>query len=218
MSYVTLNNIPADSAQVTIPEQGCWVAMVEGEGLPREGVALLRVGDMSLTGRINSAISGVRNGRMLSVVVGGLGWSRRAKAKHYHNDAGVKASTVLEDLAGSVSERLGDEVPGRLGTAWVRQEGVASATLSRIAPTWYVGLDGLTRTQPRPRIEVEPGLELLSYHPTLIRAELKTIEPGKVPVGSILREGLDIPVVVASVTVAVKSDSVTVLASGRHLV
>lgn len=84
--------------------------------------------------------------RLGQFVGGADGWGSDVEARGYHNDAGVKASTVVSDLATAVGETvdvtgLGDR---RLGVDFARGATTATATLNRIAPDWYVGLDGVT--------------------------------------------------------------------------
>lgn len=149
----TLEGHRVTTATVHVPAWGRWWAdvSIDGEHTLTGSVPLV-VADLTLVGAVLSG--GVHEGRSHYRVVGGNGgWGAEIPAKGYVNDAGVKASVVLQDAASECGETLdASTLPTtRLGPSWVRAEGAASATLNAVAPrNWYVHTDGKTRIGQRP--------------------------------------------------------------------
>lgn len=184
----TLSGHLATSARVHIPAWGRWWAdvSIDGEHALTGSVPLV-IADMTLTGAVLSG--GAHEGRSHYRVVGGTGgWGQTVPAKSYVNDAGVKASTVLQDAASECGETiLASTLPTtRLGPSWVRAEGPASAMLNQVAPRgWYVGLDGVTRigswTGAALKGDVTHGpVDLAAGTVTLASESIATILPGLV--------------------------------------
>ena len=184
----TLEGHIATSARVHIPAWGRWWAdvSIDGEHTLTGSVPLV-IADMTLTGAVMSG--GPHEGRSHYRVVGGNGgWGAEIPAKGYVNDAGVKASTVLQDAASECGETiLASSLPTtRLGPSWVRAEGPSSATLNAVAPRgWYVGLDGVTRigawTGAALSGQVTHGpVDLAQGTVTLAAESIATILPGLV--------------------------------------
>lgn len=148
----TLKDIRATSAKVNIPAWGCWFAEVALDGEHSlTGVQTLKLADIALTGTIISG--GPQQGRTMYRIVGGKGgWGRTLKRRAYANDAGVKLVTVLQDAAAEAGEVLGDvSQDTRIGPAYVRPAGLASASLQELASQgWYVDETGTTRIGSRP--------------------------------------------------------------------
>lgn len=144
----TLEGHRVTHATVSIPAHGRWYAEVSIDGdHALSGSVPLVVADLTLVGAIMSG--GSHEGRSHFRVVGGNGgWGASIPSKAYVNDAGVKASTVLQDAASECGESiLASTLPTtRLGPSWVRADGPAARTLDLVAPrNWYVGTDGVTR-------------------------------------------------------------------------
>lgn len=168
MSTATLEGVTSTRGRVQIPAWGAWwadVDLVDAESL--SGSVTLTVLDQTLIG---TAVSGgPANGRASYRIVGGAGgWGQMADAKSYANDAGVRASIVLGDLADAVGETMTDAPTTQLGPHYARQAGLASQTLNALCPqSWHIGLDGVTRGALRaaatydgdaPRVRVDPGV------------------------------------------------------------
>ncbi len=152
MGLSTLNGHGVTSARTMHSSWGCWYASVSIDGEAElSGAVDLVIADLTLRGAVVSG--GPDKGRAHYRVVGGAGgWGRTLPRKSYVNDAGVKYSSVLGDAAREAGETLdATTLPtSRIGTAWVRPEGRASAALQSLAPTgWYVGEDGVTRLGAR---------------------------------------------------------------------
>lgn len=136
------------SARVSVPAWGAWYAEVSVDGeVTLSGRADLVIADATFKGAILSG--GPAKGRSSFRLVGGAGgWAKDIPARHYANDAGVKASLVVGDAAAAAGETLdASTVPtGRLGPAWTRPEEPAARVLELVAPSlWYVAEDGVTR-------------------------------------------------------------------------
>lgn len=141
----TLNGVTVTRAQVQVPAWGVWWADVEVDSPePLTGSVTLAIADVEMVGTVQSG--GALHGRGRYRISGGKGsWGKSIPRLAYHNDAGVKASTVLNDAARACGEELSGATNDRLGPHYVRREGAASLALNDIAPrNWYVDLDGIT--------------------------------------------------------------------------
>jgi len=146
----TLNGSRVTHAHVTIPAWGVWDAEVTVDGeIALEGSVTLRLADLTLVGTVLSG--GAMIGRSSFRIVGGAGgWRQVVPSKAYVNDAGVKVTKVLGDVAATVGETVEISTDDRVGPAWTREAGAAGATLNLVAPRgWYVGEDGVTRLGSR---------------------------------------------------------------------
>lgn len=147
----TLNGIRVTSAKVNIPAWGCWYADVNLDGDHTvSGAATLVIADLTLVGTVISG--GPQLGRSVYRVVAGKGgWGRTVARKAYANDAGVKLSTVLLDVASASGESLGAVGADRVGLYYARQEAPASRVLQDLVPqAWYVDNAGVTQIGSRP--------------------------------------------------------------------
>jgi len=152
MTLATLNGgVAVTSCRLQIPAYGCWWADVECASQDElSGAVTLALDDLQLRGTIVSG--GAYQVRTRYRIVGGAGgWGRRVAARSYANDAGVKASLVLADVAREVGETLGPLPPGTLGPAFVRAAEPASRVLDAVSPrAWYVDAQGVTQLGRRP--------------------------------------------------------------------
>jgi len=79
-------------------------------------------------------------------VSGAGGWGKTIDAKPYHNDAGVKAATVIRDAATACGESVGTLPRTVLGPHFARANDTASDVLHLLAPrNWYVDTAGVTQ-------------------------------------------------------------------------
>jgi hypothetical protein len=114
---------------------------------PLSSVTLL-FADLSLSGHVVPNHGGTFAGASHYWLAGGAGgWRKLVKARGYRNDAGVKLSVVVVDLARDTGETIAPGYTDRiLGGGFERPEQEASATLRLLSPdAWYVGEDGKTR-------------------------------------------------------------------------
>jgi hypothetical protein len=142
----TLNGIPITSAKVFLPAWGVWWADVEvSEPDALSGAATLVISDQTYVGTIASGAA--LDGRGRYRVAGGAGaWGEVLTAKSYNNDAGVKASLIIQDAAAEAGETVEDAPADRVGTHYARSSNPASDVLHYAArDAWYVDVDGVTR-------------------------------------------------------------------------
>jgi hypothetical protein len=196
--HVTANGERVRSLKLTVPNQGAWLADIvfaEAPALASGAAVDLKIGAQTWRGIVSEGENGSFALARHCMLRGGAGaWSRTLPAKHYHNDAGVRASLVAEDLCRELGETLGSFVPAhdRLGVDYVRQAGrTAAGTLEDIAGgvPWYVAGDGTTNVGLRPATSVDASrFELLSFDPKLRVATiaLAQSELGPIGIGSIL--------------------------------
>jgi hypothetical protein len=153
-----LAGYPVSDVRLLRVRVGVWVAQVE---LPSPaqlaGAVSLTVGDLTLAGTI--VRGGPVEGEASYLVTGGAGkWRQSAAARAYRNDLGVKASTVLKDVARDAGEQINITSPEViLGSAWVRAQAPAWNVLAELAPVWWVDVAGVTQVGPRPATAVSPS-------------------------------------------------------------
>lgn len=196
--HVTANGERVRTLKLTVPNQGSWLADIvfaEAPALASGEAVDLKIGAQTWRGVVSEGENGSFALARHCMLRGGAGaWSRTLPAKHYHNDAGVRASLVAEDLCRELGETLGSFVPAhdRLGVDYVRQAGrTAAGTLEDVAGgvPWYVAGDGTTNVGLRPASSVDASrFELLSFDPKLRVASiaLADSELGPIGIGSIL--------------------------------
>lgn len=187
----TVNGERATSVCVHVPWLGVWWADVELEEAPDvSGAVTIALSGLELRGTVVAAQAGTDNLRRTLRVVGGAGgWASLLPAKSYHNDASIRARTIIEDAAREAGETLGDVAPAleRIGADYVRQAGPASRALEDVAggAPWWVAYDGRTHMGTRPSVEGDVSLEVLEYDPrsrlaTLVVDDLSTVGIGYV--------------------------------------
>lgn len=104
-----------------------------------------------VTMKVAVVAGGAFEGNAAYRVVGGAGgWRKTIAKKSYINDAGVKASNVLQDAATACGETIADLPSTRLGPHYARADDVAALTLNGLAPqNWYVDFAGVTHIGSR---------------------------------------------------------------------
>lgn len=141
-----LNSYTATHALIWISAYGLpWAEISLDVEATLTGAVTLTVADLAMSMTVVSG--GPDVGRSHYRLVGGAGgWSSTIAAKGYANDAGVKASTVLQDAATAAGETFAETLPTtRVGDHYTREAGPASQVLHELYPrAWYVGADGLT--------------------------------------------------------------------------
>lgn len=168
----TLGAATVTRARAQLPRWGVWTAEVRTDrdaGLIEGGPATLTIADLVLVGHV--VHGGVHVGTGYYLLAGGAkGWRTVVKERAYRNDAGVKLSLVVADLARDAGEKV---APGfedrRLGPAWTRPSRAAdgrplpaSSSLQAASPgAWYVGEDGVTRIGRRSASTLKVPAELV---------------------------------------------------------
>ncbi|WP_437671534.1 hypothetical protein [Sorangium sp. So ce131] len=221
--FATINGHRVLTARVHVPFAGLWYADVELDDAEQlSGAAVVKLGSLELRGTVLAPFSGTfQLSTRVRVVAGAGGWSRRCKARHFHNDAGVTLRSVLTATAADVGETFDlAGIDGRLAVDFVREAGPASRVLRHLlgATPWWVGYDGTTRAGLRPQVEASgKDYELLNFDPRAKVAELAVDDPAAVEIGSVLRARLDCPVVVQQLDVEMSKGALRVSAWGQEL-
>jgi hypothetical protein len=217
MSLVTLAGNMVTALTLRVPSVGVWVADCDLDtGAEVSGAVVLEVGALSLTG--TAARTGTHGERTLVRVVGGAGgWATVLPTKAYHADNGVKLSTVVGDIIREAGETLSGTLTGTVGIDFVRQDGPASRSIRQAIGTaaWWVGYDGATRVAERVQTEIATAYQVLSYDPRDRVATIATDAPEGIVIGSVIRTGLDTPIEVVDLEIAVSGGALRLQAWGR---
>jgi len=224
-AYATLNGARVRRLSLTVPNTGVWCADIELLEAPElaDGERVeLRIGATVWRGTVAPGENGVFALTRKCMVRGGAGsWSRTLPAKHYHNDFGVRAAEVVEDLCRETGETLGSFVPAseRIGVDYVRQADLTAAgSLADVigAVPWWVGQDGLTNVGMRPATQLNSDrFELLTYEPRLRMATLgvSNNDIGAIQIGATLTDQrIDRPAVIREYTVELEENKLRVQA------
>lgn len=175
-----------------VPATGVWLADVELlDPAALSGRVSLVIGDVTFTGTIDAQVSGTAHETLsrYRVVAGAGRWGAMLPPRGYHNDAGLRASVVLQDVARDAGETITDLPTTVLGVDYVRSAGPGSACLTSLAPEWWVGTDGTTHGTPRPTTPAATGsYRVLSFDPRSRIAELEATTDSLAPLlpGSVL--------------------------------
>lgn len=202
-----INGIAATRFSLSVPEFGCWLAeLTIADAVALSGQVSLEAGPSLLRGSVVESGTFALTTKS-RIVAGAGGWAKRAGRKHYHNDAGVKGSTILTGLASEVGETIIDLPDTRVGADYVRPEAPAGRTLNGLTGgLWWVGFDGITRLGSRPSFETEA--DLISFDPRESIAELVVDDWATVLPGAVLRGRLDRPQQVRALEVTATGERV----------
>jgi len=192
----TCNGHRLIALRVDVANVGPWIADLDFESDPTvSGHVEIRVGrSLTLVGTVTSVMTGVHlEQRKCRVIAGAGGWARGVTRKSYHNDAGVKARLVAEDLAREVGETLGEFMPAadRIGVDYVRQAGPASRVLEHVigdGVPWWIDYAGRTCVGPRPAAGPIDGYDVLAYDPRQRSLTIAVDEPGRVRIGTVIAQ------------------------------
>jgi len=219
-SPVTLNGYAVTGGQLHVPGVGAWFADLDlADDAEVSGAAVLTVGDTELRGTVSPAADGTFGARRRTRIVAGAGgWGTSLAARHYHNDAGVRAATVAEDAARDVGESLASfaGAAATLGADYVRRAGTASTALEGAAggADWWVDYDGQTHVGTRPvaTAGATGSYAVVDYHP---RERLLTValsDLTEIGVGSVVSDPLDEPQTVRAFSVEITAEGLTMRA------
>jgi hypothetical protein len=204
-SALQINGRSVARAQLFVPNEGVWFCDADlTDDAPLTGAVSITLGATTLKGTVDDGASGVFGLRRRVRILGGAaGWRKEIKPLGYHNDAGVKASTVASDAAKACGETMGTFAGGvqRLGADYLRNAGPAARTIEDAARgvPWWVGYDGVTHVAAR--TEAEPSADAystISYDPKRNSLQLQIEDLQAVGIGSRITKDLTSPLVIAS--------------------
>lgn len=182
---IQINGQRAKAARLLIPWNGAWSVDLDfdlgDDRIVPTGAAELVVAGVTILGTFTASSGRFAEHAKATIVGGAGGWSATVAAKHFHNDAGVKLSTVLETTAAEVGERIGSGPSTALGADYVRISGYAARVLDGIA--WHTDFERGTVVGERPALTLPEGVDVLSWDPEMQRLELAAdalILPGMV--------------------------------------
>lgn len=217
-AVLALGGVAATRCLLTVPQVGPWYADVDlVDDTVVTGRVTLQVGGLTLSGTVDARHDGTQGVvRRTRVVAGAGSWGRTVAAKHYHNDAGVRALLVAQDAAREAGESLGTfSVTGAVGIDYVRASGQASAALVDVIgeTPWWVDYDGVTQVVARSSAAAAPSSYVLTdYDPRARVATLALDDLTAVSVGTVLSEGLDAPQTVRELEIEVTPEATRVRA------
>ncbi len=145
-AFATYGGNACTVGRVQIPGYGRgWIDVEISEPVVLTGLQTFALGAFTAVTTVVSG--GIAEGKArYSAVFGHGGWGRTLDEKSYINDAGVKASNVLQDAAVACGEVMGTTSTRRLGAHYARAAGPASEALHVLAPRgWRVDLAGATQ-------------------------------------------------------------------------
>ncbi len=157
MSYfATCAGLQIVAGSLMIPLIGAWTAdLTLATDQQVSGQVEVVIGNLTLQGTIYR--SEFYGGQVRARLVGGYaGWRKQAPPQGYGSGTGLKLSTVLNDLAAAVGERINIFAETSVGQAFARvnfASSVASDVLWQmiqlgIMKAWYVDPAGITQTGP----------------------------------------------------------------------
>jgi hypothetical protein len=222
MGFASINDQRLTAVQLRVPARGAWTAECDFESDPAvSGRVTLLLGSMVLSGTIVDAQAGVFGAqRKLRLVGGAAGWGKKLPVRGYHNDAGIKAKLVAEDLARETGELLGQFLPAaeRLGVDYARDANSAAAGVLEDViggVPWWVDAGGLTQVGQRPTRQPLPESEyqIQAFDPRERVAMLTVTDPSMLSIGTVLSSpALPEPLQVHEYQVQADAQSVRIVA------
>lgn len=150
----SLGGEPARRSRVQVPAWGApWIDVELTEPAELSGAQTFSLAGVSIETTVVSG--GVFDGKArYRCVAGKAGWGKTLPpGAPYLDDAGVKVSRVLQDLANECGETLGTLPTSVRGPHYSRPGQPAYITLNELAPrAWYIDFDGVTQFGQRPTV------------------------------------------------------------------
>lgn len=189
---LSLNGYAIHSINLHVGHSGAWVADCQLAEAPTDltegSHVTLLCGEADLQGTIIEARTfGLALGAR--IVGGAGGWQKLVQPRGYHNDAGIKARLLADDVAREAGETLGMFEPEtlRVGVDFARQVCTAASVLEYVAAPWpwWVDYAGVTHVGERPAGDVPASAyALIDFAPrsgvaTLAVNALAELVPGR---------------------------------------
>lgn len=188
----TVNGARITRGSLDLPSHGAWVLRAHLDHATLDvGRANVTVGPLSLTGTILPTRSGEFVSERSVVVIGGE--SRMGdpiRARHYHNDAGIKLGLVVSEAIRDAGERLGAVTfpeGERIGVDYVRRaDATAARVLAALGLAWRVEAGGAIAVGPLADSAPTGPYRVLGYSPTSRVVELDAEALGVLAPGAII--------------------------------
>lgn len=155
--FAQVNGIQAHRLSITMPYYGIWEGDIElvTPNTITNPISLV-IGNLTLAGAIYrySSFAGTT---YLRLVGGAAGWRQSVPSQAYANPAstGIKASTILRDVATIVGEQVNIAQDSTIGNFYVVAGRPAQYILGLIGGSeWYVDANGVTQVGPRPTANI----------------------------------------------------------------
>jgi hypothetical protein len=190
-----LNDYQLTRVSLHVPQRGAWFALCDLGATPKvSGRVTLLFGGLTLSGTVVPSFAGdFGTQRRVTVVGGGGGWGAETRPRGYHNDAGVKARLIAEDVAREVGEQIGTFEPenDRVGVDYVRGgERTASVILEDVIGDrlWWLDDAGVTHVGVRPAAPelTADDYQVIEFDPRARLALLAVSSPSVLRIGSTL--------------------------------
>lgn len=151
MSAITINGEPVVSCGITFTRWGSWTAdVIMASVVDLPDAVTLAAGNLTVHGTVvrKGSFAGSRSVR---VVAGAGGLRLPLPSRGYSHAAGVKASSVLGDIARESGERIAVATDRSLGAHYIREGGVPAERLLGVLTDgeWWIDNDGIVQTGPR---------------------------------------------------------------------
>lgn len=183
MSYfASCAGFQVSSGTLMIPLVGVWTAdlsLPAGEQI--SGQVEVVIGNLTLQGTVYR--SEVYGGETRARIVGGYaGWRTQAPPQGYGSGTGLQLSTVLNDLAAVVGERINVVADTSIGNAFARVNFTTSAASDVLwqmvregfMSAWYVDPAGVTQTGAWPTTIVSSPFTVTAQNPGTGMVEIAT--------------------------------------------
>lgn len=174
MSYfASVNGLQIVAGTLLVPRVGMWTADLHLAGAQTiSGQATVTIGNLTLQGFVYR--SDPYGGQVRARLVGGYGgWRQRVAPQGYGSSTGIKLSTVLNDIARLVGEKVEIDADVGIGNAYVRVNfatSVASDVLWQMLaqgfiPAWRIDAAGTTQLTPWPTATITAPFTVTDQKP-----------------------------------------------------
>lgn len=197
--FATVNGVRATRVRLVVPNRGAWSAdVILEDNTAVEGRVTIRIGELALSGTVAAQSGSFGLRRSLRIVAGAGGWGHIVGPRSYHNDAGVRAREVINEVTRENGETFAEFSPTfeRIGIDYIQQLGSAAQVLDDVIGSayWWVDYEGLTHVGERTSLTpAEGSYEVLEHDPRAQVVLLAVDDLRAIQVGSVLSERLDAP-------------------------
>lgn len=166
--YASLNDQQIVSGSITIPYYGAWAGDVtisqSSASIPSTGGGCTLVfGNLTLVGTAFRTAT-FAGSKSIRLVGGYAGWRTSVMSKAYANNAGVRLSMVLKDVASEIGESLSLAADTTIGPFYIREAAPAQRVLRQLAgPIWWIDPTGVTQVGPRSTLNITTPFQVINW-------------------------------------------------------